>query len=123
MNITSKIMESPSGGTVALGWNAIPLTGYFVGGMVSPLIIEPDDSLAEQREALDHFIEYVNGPTVGADFLGWWTDEDTGKLWVDATTWHESEFQAGRVGRQRREIAIYDIERSRELRLVYVEGE
>lgn len=123
MNITSKILAKPEGGTVSLTGDPLPTGGYFVGGLVSPLIIEPEDSPREQREALDHFIEYLNGPTVGAAFLGWWTDEETGKLWVDGTSHHETEFVAGRIGRRRREIAIYDIAKQRELRLVYVEGE
>lgn len=122
-NIASQIIEKPEGGTVALGWDEVPATGYLVGGLVSALIIEPSDSHRERREMLDEFIDYVNGPTVGAPFLGWWTDEETGKIWVDATTWHATEFEAGRIGRKRREIAIFDIARERELRLVYVEGE
>lgn len=123
MNFTQQILDNPSGGTISLEGRVLPLTGYYVGGMVCPLILEPDDSPAGQREALDAFIEYLNGPTVGAPFLGWWTDEETGKVWVDGTTWHETEFEAGRIGRKRREIAIFDIERDRELRLAYAEGE
>lgn len=123
MNFTQQIMESPSGGTASLKGGHLPLSGYYVGGLVSPLILEPEDSPSERREALDTFIEYLNGPTVGAPFLGWWTDEETGKVWIDGTSWHETESEAGRIGRQRREIAVFDIERDRELRLTYVEGE
>lgn len=123
MNLTQQILAKPEGGTVSLTGDDLPVTGYFVGGLVSPLIIEPEDPPADQREALDTFIEYLNGPTVAVSYLGWWTDEETGKLWVDGTTWHETEFEAGRIGRRRREIAIYDIAKQRELRLVYVEGE
>ena len=77
----------------------------------------------EGRAKVDEFIAYLNGPTVGAAFLGWWTDEETGKVWVDGTSHHSTEFVAGRIGRRRREIAIFDIERQRSLRLVYVDGE
>jgi len=122
MNFTEQIMSSPEGGTASLNGEDLPATGYFVGGVVSPLIIEPDDSLAEQKEALDTFISYVDEQTI-APYLGWWTDDETGRLWVDATTWHPTEFEAGRTGRKRREIAVFDIERNRELRLTYVEGE
>lgn len=122
MNFTQQILDNPSGGTIHLGGDNLPVTGYFVGGIVSPLIIEPDESPADQREALDTFIKYlING--AGPAYLGWWTDEETGKVWVDGTTWHETEFEAGRIGRKRREIAIFDIERDRELRLAYTEGE
>jgi hypothetical protein len=123
MNLTEHIIASPSGGTLSLEGNPLPVTGYFVGGLVSPLIVEDATSVTGLRADLNAFIEYLNGPTVAADYVGWWTDEETGRLWVDATTWHETEFEAGRVGRQRREIAVYDIERQRELRLAYVEGE
>lgn len=119
MDFTQRILDTPSGGTIHLGGDNLPVTGYYVGGVVSPLILEPDDSPADQREALDEFIAYLNGPTVGAPFLGWWTDEETGKVWVDGTTWHETEAEAGRIGLERREIAIFDIERDRELRLTY----
>jgi hypothetical protein len=122
VDITELITSSPSGGTVSLAGDELPGTGYFVGGLVSPLIIEPGDSPAYQRDALETFASYLV-ETVGAEYLGWWTDEDTDKLWVDGTTWHETEFEAGRAGRRRREIAVYDIARQRELRLAYVEGE
>ena len=123
MNFTEQILAKPEGGTVSLTGDSLPVTGYFVGGVVAPLVIEPEDSPADQREALDTFIEYLNGPTVEAAYLGWWTDEETGKLWVDGTSHHETEFVAGRIGRRRREIAIFDIERQREIRLAYTEGE
>lgn len=121
--ITKEILATPSGGTIPLSAGPLPSTGYFVGGVVSALIIEPEnDTPEEQVEALDHFVEYVSGPRVAADYLGWWTDEETGKLWVDATSWHPTEYEAGLFGRGRREIAIYDIAKERELRLVYADS-
>lgn len=121
-SIVEQIKNSPTGGTASLTSEKLPTTGYFVGGLAYPLIIEPDDSPADRREMLDEFVEYlIRHPQ--AHYVGWWTDEETGKLWVDGTTWHETEFEAGRVGRGRREIAIYDIARQRELRLTHVEGE
>jgi hypothetical protein len=123
MNFTSQIIQNPEGGTVALAWDEVPTAGYLVGGLVSPLVLDEQGTLADEREALDAFIEYINGPTVGAPFLGWWTDEETGKLYVDATTWHGTEFEAGRIGRERREIAIFDCQRRTSLYLTYVEGE
>lgn len=122
MNITQQIIENPKGGTVSLEGHELPVTGYFVGGIVSSLIIDEDALAADAQDNIGTFVDYLTD-TVAADYVGWWTDEDTGALYVDGTTWHETEFEAGKVGRERHEIAIYDIARERELRLAYVEGE
>lgn len=121
MNVIGQVLSNPTGGTVSLTDDELPTTGYFVGGVVSPLILEPTESPADQREALEAFVPYLQ--SMGVAYLGWWTDEETGKLWVDGTSHHSTEFVAGRIGRRRREIAIFDIARERELRLAYVDGE
>lgn len=130
MDIAGEIMSNPEGGTVALeregmsgAHRNLPPYGYFVGGIVSPLVLTGTDSAEEREESLGLFVSYLSGSTMNVRYLGWWTDEETGHLWVDGTSWHATEFEAGRVGRERREIAIYDIARQRELRLAYVDGE
>lgn len=130
MDITGEIMSNPEGGTVALEREGVsgahrnlPPYGYFVGGIASPLILTDTDSAEEWTHSIDAFVSYLRGSTMNVRYLGWWTDEETGHLWVDGTSWHATEFEAGRVGRERREIAIYDIARQRELRLAYVDGE
>lgn len=125
MNITSQIIGNPEGGTVSLAGHPLPKVGYFVGGRVSPLVVTEEEARNEPvtRAVIQHFADYVSGLTVEVDFLGWWTDEEDGKLWVDATDWYATEFEAARVGRERREIAIRDIAGNRNLRLVYVDGE
>lgn len=123
MNITQTIAASPEGGTVSLIGEDLPTTGYFVGGMVSPLVLGNGiDFTPDALFEIDVFVDYVR-TRVGAEFIGWWTDEETGKVWIDATDWYETEFRAGRAGRRRREIAIFDIARQCELRLAYAEGE
>lgn len=117
MSITDMITESPSGGTVSLVDSPLPVTGFFVGGIVPSLVLDHPD-----RTKIEDFVEYLRDE-VGAEYVGWWTDEDTGKIYVDGTTWHWSEFLAGRTGRERHEIAIFDIRNARELRLTYVDGE
>jgi len=120
MNFTEQIMANPSGGTVSLTGEDLPTTGYFVGGVVAPLVLEPSDPPAKRREMLDGFIDYLNGPTVEAAYLGWWTDEETGRVWVDGTSHHRDLDVAVEIGLRRHEIAIFDIERDREVRLAQV---
>lgn len=117
MNITDQIISSPEGGTVSLTGDALPTTGYYVGGKVSALVI--DGYLVDQgRKLIDAFIELVNSPDVGAEYLGWWTDEETGKLYVDATTHVRGYFKAEELCLERGEIAFYDIEIGRSFRPV-----
>jgi hypothetical protein len=126
MNIVETILGNPQGGTVKLGGGDLPVTGYFVGGVVNPLLIEPDDRPEDVRDNLKFFLEYLAEDTEAVrsvQYVGWWTDEETGRLWVDGTSWHETEYEARRTGWERREIAIFDIERDRELRLAHAEGE
>lgn len=122
MDIIEQIISDPSGGTASLRGLELPSTGYFVGGLVSPLIVEDGSSVTSLRADLETFVSYLTDST-DAEYVGWWTDEETGRLWVDATSHHYSEYYAARYGRERREIAIFDIARERELRLAYVEGE
>lgn len=124
MDYFEQVTASPEGGTASLrDGHPLPTTGYFVGGIVSPLIFFTGElEGAEAPWNLETFTTYLI-EQINADFLGWWTDEETGHLYVDGVTWHETEFEAGRIGRGRRELAIYDVARQRELRLVYVEGE
>jgi hypothetical protein len=120
-NIASQILDDPEGGTVSLAGDPLPTVGYFVGGVVTPLILDtPSQHPRWDREAMDGFIEYLNSPAVGALYLGWWTDEETGTLWVDGTTWHADYDEAERTTRERGEIAFWDIERQREFRPVQV---
>lgn len=107
MDITSRIIESRSGGTVRLDGGELPSYGYFVGGIISPLIVG-DDNLLPVTE-IDNFVDYVRTQT-DAPYLGWWTDEETGKLYVDATSWEPDVDKATRLGEERGEIAIFDIE-------------
>lgn len=120
MNFTEQIIANPEGGTVSLTGDPLPTVGYFIGGVVAPLVLDEKGTLADEKEALDAFIAYLNGPTVGALYLGWWTDEETGKLYVDGTSWRSSYDQAEQLCRMRREIAFYDIERGRSFRPVQV---
>jgi hypothetical protein len=122
-SIADKIMNSPSGGTISLRGEDLPKTGYFVGGLVSPLIIpSPLEFAPDAKWEIEVFVSYLTEST-DASYVGWWTDDETDNLWIDGTSWHPTELLAGNVGRERREIAVYDIAGQREVRLAYTEGE
>lgn len=122
VNAFEQIMASPAGGTLSLTGDPLPTEGYYVGGVVSPLILDPEDSPQEQAAQVEHFAEHLLAHSAFARFLGWWTDAETGKVWVDGVSHHATEYRASRFGRIRREIAIFDIVRGCELRLAYTEG-
>lgn len=122
MNIFERIQASPEGGTVSLTGGELPVAGYYVGGMVSPLIIDDGALGADAEWNIGMFVNYLI-EQVGADYLGWWTDEETDKVWIDGTSWHADYDEAERVCRERNEIAFFDIERDREFRPVTLKGE
>ena len=122
VNAFEQIMASPAGGTLSLTGDPLPTEGYFVGGIVSPLVLDPQDTPQEQADQVESFVGYLV-QTELASLVGWWTDEETGKVWVDGVSHHATEYRAASLGRGRREIAIFDIVRGRELRLAYVDGE
>lgn len=103
----------PLGGTVAVDGGTLPVTGYFVGGMAPGLVYEGLSSVRGPEVA-----EYVDGATT--DYVGWWVDMSDGRVYVDMVEWHGTESAARARGREFHEIAVWDIARSREIRL---EGE
>lgn len=120
MNIAAQITRNPEGGTVGLEGRDLPATGYFVGGVVASLIVDTGPGWAyDERPGIDFFIAYL-ADRVGAEYVGWWVDGETGKLYVDGTSWHADYDEAERACRERGEIAFWDIERQREFRPVYV---
>ncbi len=117
--LTIRIQENREGGTVHLSDEGpLPTTGYFVGGVVSALIIEPSEFDTEEADQMvQSFLIYLKSQNL-APYVGWWTDEETGKLYVDATTWYRHYDVAESACRSRNEIAFYDIARGRSFRPV-----
>lgn len=113
MNITDKILADVTGGTVSLEGRNLPTTGYFVGGIVAALIVGEEP----ERVEIDSFIAYLTD-RIGADYVGWWTDGETGQLYIDGTTWHADYDEAERLCRERGEIALWSIADQREFRPV-----
>jgi hypothetical protein len=117
--IFNSIADGENGTLDIMGYD-LPGYGYFVGGEGAPLVFGSveDGNRSTAMRAIRDFVGKLSGR-----YVGWWADEETGKIYVDGTTWFSSEHEAARTARERKEIAIYDIERKRELRIVYVEGE
>lgn len=121
MNIAEQIMASPVGGTLRLGGGELPIYGYFVGGVVRPLVAELGDRPSDTLDNIKFFVGNLAEDTQAlrsVRYIGWWTDEETGKLYVDGTSWHADYNEAERACRERGEIAFWDIERQREFRPV-----
>lgn len=117
MEIVEQIFASPEGGTASLNGEKLPAYGCFVGGLVSPLILgNGPEFTPDAKWDAEVFVAHLRLNT-DAGYVGWWTDEETGKLWVDGADWYSSVAKARVIGRQRHEIAIYDIANERELRL------
>lgn len=104
---TQQILDNPSGGTVSLDGQPLPAYGYFVGGRITSLIIDLGDP-AQPGADIDNFVKEVES-LPDTSYLGWWTDEESGALYVDATTWVPDVDKALRLGEERGEIAIFDI--------------
>lgn len=103
---------APPGGTVALNGLPLPTAGYFVGG-ASEELVYPSFVEFNGREAA-RFVQSATAP-----YVGWWVDEETGKIHIDAVDWFQEESAAVAVGRVRGEIAIWDVANEREIRIPY----
>ena len=116
MNIAASIMANLEGGTASLDGSPLPTDGYFVGGIVSALVFpSPIRFTPDAIWNLQVFTNYLR-TTVGARFVGWWTDEETGQLWIDGTTWTSNYNHAEQLCEERGEIAFYDVARQQEIR-------
>jgi hypothetical protein len=109
MNIFHEIYQSPEGGTVDLQKEELPTDGYFVGGVGAPLVFETVDRLAPIP--LDSFARGLK-----SRYLGWWTDSETGQLWIDGSDWYQSLSATLVTARDRGELAVYDVANQSEIR-------
>lgn len=119
VRIFNDIADGKDGTLDTMGYD-LPAHGYFVGGQGEPLVFESAEE-ANLPGSLNRIARFVEDTE--ARFIGWWTDKETGKVWVDGTTWHIHRTTAFHAALQRGEIAFWDIKRDRELRLAYAEGE
>ncbi len=90
--------------------DALPKTGFYVGGVRPSLVISNINEL--DRSDLAWFV----GGT-GSRYFGVWTDTEDGKIYFDAVTHVDNFHDAFMLGSERGEIAIWDIENSEEVRV------
>lgn len=106
--VARHIDSSPAGGTLPLGAYPVPTHGYFVGGAGPTLTFQSEQVMREHWGMVESFVRSVYG--LGHQYLGWWTDPATGKVYLDCSTWHAEAASADAHAVKRGEIAFYDIE-------------
>lgn len=84
--------------------------GYYVGGLYPSLVFNSVHEFDRGEVAW-----WVG--THGARYYGVWVDSEDGKVYVDAVQWAVTRQSAVQVGRDRGEIAVWDIRKGEEIRV------
>lgn len=103
--------KAGEGGTVAKDGEALPTSGYFVGGKHPSLIFKSFQDV--DRGELAWWVG-----THSAAFYGVWVDSADGRVYFDTVSWIVNLSDAMYLAEQRNEIAIWDIANAAELRRV-----
>lgn len=113
-------MARQGGGTldVATGKAATLTDGYYVGGAEGwkPFILAAREDAYVGRdmiEALTGAVAVMRERVQGSGYLGVW--EHNGALYLDATDWHATEWEALEAGKARGEMAVWDIAKETEI--------
>lgn len=104
-----QIIANPKGGTSHLVGNPLPDHGYFVGGAGTSIVFPAD--IGVDRFLATQFMLRASG-----SYVGWWTDDRTGKPWLDEVDWFEQEWFARGIALDRGELAFWNIRDSIEMR-------
>jgi hypothetical protein len=88
-------------------------TGFYVGGRVKESIVRDPSDLAEYQNAVDKTTRWAGG----TGYIGAWKNTDTGWVHVDASDYVPDFESAVRIGRERGELAIWEIAGGTEYRL------
>ena len=108
------IDNAPEGGTLSLLGHSVPTHGYLVGGAGPALVFRNEADLRDHWEIVE---DYVTGVVHhGHQYVGWWTDPETGKVYLDCSTWHAEAASADAHAVKRGEIAFYGIERGADVK-------
>lgn len=107
--IWAGLVEGAEGGTFTTDGEALPTTGYVVGG-VSNSLINPRTF----EEVHAYCLRLAH-----AGLLGFWLDKITGNYHIDGCTWHVNRANALGVARRRGELAIFDVIAGAELPVSY----
>lgn len=111
------------GATVPLNGGTVPADGYMVGGVAPPLLLDSRTVTGGRlRAAVDERLtdQWSVASDIPSMYLGSWTDADTGRLYVEISEHIATLADAEEIGRQRGELAVWDLGGSREIRLTSV---
>lgn len=111
------------GDTQSLRGDAVPTTGYMVGGVVDSLIF--DAMLIRDpghwREAYSGIVKWVNDnfkqATEEGVFIGGWIDRETNVAYIDLSRHYDVLAYALDDARELKEIAIWDLGKGEEIRV------
>lgn len=108
--IWAGLVEGAVGGTFNADGDALPTTGFVVGGVANSLI---NPRTFEEVEA------YVTRLARETNLVGFWRDSDTGHYHIDGSTWHVNRALALGVAKRRGELAIWDVQSAAELPVIH----
>jgi len=108
-NLVTRTLMEP-GATISLFGSPAPIDGFYVGGAVESLVF-PDLHAVRFGPVR----ELLEGAT--SDYVGFWTDDDTGQVYFDLVDWYQDEEEALKVARDRNELAIWSVAGDLEIRL------
>lgn len=119
MNATTFVTEVVvNGGSTASPWSTttVPATGYMVGGWVQEVTVARESFSERTVHAFvqRNFSAFSENPSL---FVGAWLNTETGCVHLDAAAHFPRLNEAEAAGRERGEIAIFDLSSKTEIRL------
>lgn len=111
-HILRSIASGESGGTINRSLFT-PTEGWMVGGYSWSMVVHPDILFHDTLESfIDHHWSSLDIPDY---YVGWWKHE--GRWWFDISTNHLNYGNALAIGRERHELAIWDVKAKQEITL------
>lgn len=117
-DITSTLHSYLSEGGVTVDEEGVPSphkAGYYVGGLYPSLVFKSVEEFDRGEVAW-----WIG--THGARYYGVWVDSEDGKVYVDAVQWCATRQNAIIIGRERNEIAVWDVRKGEEIRVTQAEA-